>query len=72
MEAIVKVKQIGGSIGVIIPKEVVSKERIHPHDTIKIIIEKKDDLNWLWGRYKNIKKSTQQIMDEIDEAEFDD
>ena len=69
MEAKLKAKQIGGSIGVIIPKEIVDKERIFPDDTIKIKIEKNDDLNWLWGRFKDIKKPTEQIMREIDEHE---
>ena len=69
MEAKLKAKQIGGSIGVIIPKEIVDKERIFPEDTIKIKIEKNDDLNWLWGRFKDIKKPTEQIMREIDEHE---
>lgn len=71
MEAIVKAKKIGGSIGVVIPKEVVAKERISPEDTLKIKVEKTADLNWLWGRFKT-KKSTEQIMREIDEGELDD
>ena len=40
MEAKLKAKQIGGSIGVIIPKEIVDKERIFPEDIIKVKIEK--------------------------------
>jgi len=72
MEAIAKAKQIGGSIGVIIPKEIVEQERIFIDDIIKIKIEKTDNLNLLWGRFKDIKKPTTQIMKEIDEAELDD
>jgi hypothetical protein len=72
MEAIVKAKKIGGSIAVLIPKKVVDKERIFPEDTLKIKVEKTADFNWLWGRFKGIKKSTDQIMKEIDEAELDD
>ena len=70
MEAIVKAKKIGGSISVIIPKEIVDKERISPEDTLKINVERTADLNWLWGRFKT-KKSADQIMREIDEGEFD-
>ena len=72
MKTITKAKQIGGSIGILIPKEIVEKERIHVNDTLKIEIEKTDDFNWLWGRGKDIKKSTDQIMKEIDEGELDE
>ena len=72
MEAIVKAKKIGGSIGIVIPKKMVEKERIFPEDTLKIKVEKTADFNWLWGRFKGIKKPTDQIMKEIDEAELDD
>lgn len=72
METITKAKQIGGSIGVIIPMEVVEQENIHPNDTVKIKIERCDDLSFLWGKGKDIKKSTDQIMKEIDEGELDE
>ncbi len=72
METKVKAKKIGGSIGVIIPKDIVEKERISVEDTLKIDIEKTDDIGFLWGRGKDIKKSTDQIMREIDEGEIDD
>ena len=71
MEAIVKAKKIGGSISVIIPKEIVDKEHIFPDDTLKIKIEKTGNLNWLWGRFKT-SKSADQIMKMIDEGELDD
>lgn len=71
MEAIVKAKKIGGSIGVLIPKRVVDKERISADDTLKIKVEKTDNLNFLWGKFKDIKKSTDQIMKEIDAGELD-
>lgn len=71
MEAITQAKQIGGSIWTIIPKNVVDNERIHIDDTLKIKVEKVDNLNFLWGKFKDIKKSTEQIMKEIDEGELD-
>ena len=71
MQAITKAKKIGGSIGVIIPKEMVEEERIFVDDILKIKIEKSDDLNELWGKFKDIKKPTSQIMKEIDEGEID-
>lgn len=72
METLAKAKQIGGSIGVIISKDVVEHERIFVNDTLKIKIEKSDDISFLWGKGKDIKKSTDQIMKEIDEGEIDE
>lgn len=69
MEAITKAKQIGGSIYIVIPRKVVDNERIQIEDTLKIKVEKVDNLNFLWGRFKDIKKPTERIMKEIDEAE---
>ena len=71
METIIKAKKIGGSIGIIIPREIIGKEKISPEDTLKVKIEKIADLNFLWGRWKNIKKSTDEIMKEIDDGEDD-
>ena len=70
MEAVVKAKKIGGSIAVLIPKKIVNEERISADDTLKIKVERSDNLNWLWGRFRGIKKSTDQIMKEIDEGEL--
>ena len=63
---------MGGSIGIIIPKEIIGKEKISPEDALKIKIEKTFDLGFLWGRWKDIKKSTDEIMKEIDDGEVDD
>lgn len=71
METKLKAKHIGGSIAVIIPKEIVKKEGIVPDDILKVNIEKTGDLNFIWGKFKNVKKSTDQIMKEIDEGEYD-
>ena len=72
MEAIVKAKKIGGSIVVLIPKKMVNEGRILVDDTLKIRVDKTADLSFLWGRGKDIKKSTDKIMKEIDEGEIDE
>ena len=72
MEALVKAKKIGGSIGVIIPNDVVKRERISVEDALKIKVEKTDDISFLWGKGRDIKKPTDRIMEEIDEGELDD
>ncbi len=69
MEKILRAKKIGGSIGIIIPSEIVSKERILPEDSLKVRIEKTADLSFLWGKGEDIKKPTDKIMEEIDEGE---
>lgn len=69
MQAIVKAKKIGGSIGVIIPKQIVKKEHINVEDTLEIKVERKDNLNSLWGILKDVKMPTQKIMNIIDEGE---
>lgn len=71
MEMQLKAKRIGGSIGIIIPQIVVSKERIRMNDSVNIKIEKIADLSFMFGKGKDIKKSTSQIMNEIDEGEND-
>lgn len=71
METLVKTKQVGGSLCVVIPKEIVEKERILVEDIIKIDVKKPDNLNSLWGKLKDIKKPTDKIMREIDEGEID-
>lgn len=70
MEASVKAKRIGGSLGIIIPKEIVMREKILEEDVLNIKVEKTYNLNFLWGKYRDIKKSTDKIMREIDENEY--
>ncbi len=69
METEVKARKIGGSIAIFIPNSIVSKQRISPDDKIRIRVEKVNDLGFLWGKLKGEKKSTQEIMNEIDQGE---
>ena len=69
METKLIAKKIGGSIGIIIPKNVVELERIAVNDILKIKIEKTGDLSFLWGKLKNVRKTTDKIMAEMDEWE---
>ncbi len=72
MEAEVKAKQIGGSLAVFLPAELVREEHIRPEDNLKVTVEKPVDFSWLSGRFKDIKTSTQQDLDELDEGELDE
>ena len=69
METIVKAKKIGGSIGIIIPKELIEKERIKIDDNIEIKIKRSDNFDSLWGIIKDVKIPAQKIVDIIDEGE---
>ena len=71
MEAEVRTKKIGGSIGIIIPNEIIQKEKIRPNQRIKIEVEKVSDVSFLWGKYKHVTIPTEKIMKEIDEEEYE-
>jgi len=56
-------RQWGSSLGVIIPKEIVEKEKIIAMDELIIDVKKKADIASLFGSLK-LKKSAQQLKDE--------
>lgn len=62
-------KQWGNSIGITIPKEVIERERISIKKKSKFIAigTEMDQLKRAFGTLK-LKKSTQKVMDEIDEG----
>ncbi len=72
METEVKARRFGGSVGIILPRAVVEKERIVEGDLLKVRVRKVADLSFLWGMGKDITKSTDRIMEKIDEGEVDD
>ncbi len=62
-----EVREWGRSMGIVIPREAVLQEKIKAGDTIKIIFLRKDSpLKKLFGRVK-LKRSTEEILKEIDE-----
>lgn len=69
MEIVVKARKIGGSMGVLLPKQIVLEEKIGVDDILTITVEKKGDLGFLWGICKDSKTPTQEIMNEIDTGE---
>ncbi len=69
MQMRIKAKKFGGSIGIILPRDLVDKNSIFPDDFLEIDVKKVADLSFLWGKGRDIKKSTDKIMDEIDEGE---
>ena len=69
MEAEVRVKRFGGSLGIILPRGLVERERIDVNDKLKVRVEKIVDLSFMWDKGKDVRKSTDRIMREIDEGE---
>ena len=67
-------KRWGNSIGIIIPKEVIDKEHIKENGIVRFLIIKESDkiLRETFGLAKDkIKKSTQQIKNEIRNELYD-
>jgi antitoxin component of MazEF toxin-antitoxin module len=62
-------KEWGNSLGITLPREVVKKENIAPKKKIKVIVigRSMEHLKKAYGTLK-FKKSTKQMMDEIDEG----
>jgi|TARA_B100001971_G_C18219472_1_gene556124 hypothetical protein len=62
-------KQWGNSVGITIPKEIIEKEHISTKKKAKFIAigTEMDQLKKSFGSLK-LKKSTQKVMDEIDEG----
>jgi len=66
IETEAQVKEWGRSVGIVIPKDAVLKERIAVGDTVKILINKKGNpLKNTFGIIK-FKRSTEEILREID------
>ncbi|MGC8831820.1 MAG: AbrB/MazE/SpoVT family DNA-binding domain-containing protein [Thermoproteota archaeon] len=68
VEIKVKTRKWGNSIGIIIPKEVVKREKIKSGQKISILLLKDSDvLKKTFGSMRDrVKEPTQRIMDEID------
>ncbi|MBI2652505.1 AbrB/MazE/SpoVT family DNA-binding domain-containing protein [Candidatus Woesearchaeota archaeon] len=71
MEVEAKVRKWGRSFGVVIPKEKIKEEGIKENETIRLLIGKKTNvLKETFGTFK-FKKTTQEMLDEIDKESWD-
>ena len=63
-----KLRRWGNSFGVIIPRRVIELEKVKEGDEINVLLNKENSnvLKEMFGSFK-FKKSTEQIMKEIDE-----
>lgn len=68
MKVEVRTKRWGNSIGVILPSFLVRRENIGENEDIVIDVESKPLAGNLFGQLsKKTNKSTQEILDEVDE-----
>jgi antitoxin component of MazEF toxin-antitoxin module len=59
-------KKWGGSIGVVLPKDIVEKEHITPEERIRIVVKKIPLARDIWNLGPvATKESTQKIKDEL-------
>ena len=67
-------KKWGSSIGIIIPKDVVKKERIREGQKVEIILRRPAnfDIDKVFGSLKNWKTSTDKILKGTDEELWHD
>jgi len=71
IETEAQVREWGRSVGIVIPKEAVIKERIKIGDNVKILLKKKENpLKETFGTIK-LKRSTEEILKEIDSEAWD-
>lgn len=63
-----KLRKWGNSFGVIIPKNVVKRERLKDGDLVEVLITHEDDtLVRMFGSLRGkFKKSTQEMLDQTD------
>ncbi|MBI2232814.1 MAG: AbrB/MazE/SpoVT family DNA-binding domain-containing protein [Candidatus Aenigmarchaeota archaeon] len=59
-----KTRKIGGSIGIILPKEFVAKENIKPNQELRVEIKKHVKVKDVWGLLPDWKTPTQKLKDE--------
>ena len=72
LEAEVKLKKWGSSIGIVLPKKAVEKEGLKEGETVRVMIFKKRN-PWIesFGTMK-FSKSTEEILKEVDEEGWDE
>ena len=65
MEIETKTRKWGSSIGIIIPKEVITKQNIGENESVIISVKKKLQVSDVFGILKSWKRPTQEIKDEL-------
>lgn len=67
-----KLRRWGNSLGIVVPQNIIEKEKAKEGDEIVILLkERRPNLRKLFGVHK-FKQPVEQIMKEIDEELYDD
>jgi antitoxin component of MazEF toxin-antitoxin module len=67
-----KIREWGGSWGIVLSKEKLQKEHFQPGDEVNVLIlPRKGMLEDLWGKDKSL-RPTAELMKEVDEEGWDD
>lgn len=66
LEVETTVRKWGNSLGVTLPRDVVDVDGIKENQTVRLLVIKADDtMKRTFGRFRNWKKTGQQLKDEI-------
>ena len=65
MEIKTRTKKWGGSLAIVIPKEVTQKEHIHENDIITVEVKKAHPVSEFFGLFPEWKTPTQKLKDEM-------
>ncbi len=67
-------KKWGSSLGIVIPKDVVTKERLKEGQKVEIILRKPRtiDMDKLFGSLKSWKAPTEKILKDVDKELWDE
>ena len=72
IEVQAKIRKWGRSFGVVIPMDMIIKEKLKENETVKLLIAKPTNvLRETFGTLK-IERSTQEILDESDRELYDE
>ncbi len=67
----VRLRRWGNSMGIILPKEIVDRQRLKENEKVSISIIKETDLSSIFGSLKNLKLDAQKFKDEMRKEEWD-
>jgi antitoxin component of MazEF toxin-antitoxin module len=68
METYTVLRKWGNSLGIVIPKDLIKKNKLKPDQKVHIIITKKSPtkVKDILGMFPEMNKSTKKIMEEVD------
>ena len=64
-----RVRRIGNSLGVVIPKEEAERQGLHEGDEVELSVSKAQDLSHVWGALKGKIGRVDDLNDLVDEGE---